>query len=146
MGGTEMSTTKPETLLVKKITAYLDTVPKCCYEKRHGSMYAEAGQPDISACINGRRVEIEVKVPSAAAIKRAEHFVYHPMWPFFARIISGDIPATPKERGSFPGNAPTSLQIERLSAWERAGAVAFVAYSVDAVREVVEKLERGEIK
>lgn len=129
-----MSTTKPETLLVKKITAYLDTVPKCCYEKRHGSMYAEAGQPDISACINGRRVEIEVKVPSAAAIKHNDYLIFTAIWPRNVSMLHA------------PGNAPTDLQIERLLAWERAGAVALVAYSVDAVREVVEKLKRGEIK
>lgn len=136
-----MATQKPETLLVKKIMAYLDTVPKCCYEKRHGSMYAEAGQPDISACINGRRVEIEVKVPSAAAIKRNDSWIPHPLYPYVAEmIINGEMSA------AFPGNAPTVLQVERLLTWERAGAVAFVAYSVDAVREVVEKLEMGEIK
>lgn len=129
-----MSTTKPETLLVKKITAYLDTVPKCCYEKRHGSMYAEAGQPDISACVNGRRVEIEVKVPSAAAIKRNDYLIFTAIWPRHVSMLN------------MPGNKPTELQIERLLEWERAGAVAFVAYSVEAVRDVVEKLERGEIK
>ena len=136
-----MSTTKPETLLVKKITEYLDTVPHCCYEKRHGSMYAASGQPDISACIDGRRVEIEVKVPSAAAIKRNEPFVFRALYPYTCKMmLSGELNAR------FPGNAPTELQIERLLAWERAGAVAFVAHSVDAVREVVEKLERGVIR
>jgi hypothetical protein len=35
------------------------------------------------------------------------------------------------------------LQIERLLAWEHAGGAAFVAYSVEAVREVVEKLGKG---
>lgn len=132
-----MSTQKPETLLVGKITKYLDTIPNCCYEKRHGNMYSEAGQPDISACINGRRVEIEVKVPSAAAIKRGEYGVYHPIWPIYG---------TDTFHGQWPGNKPTPLQVERLLAWESSGAVAFVAYSVEAVREVVEKLEKGEIK
>lgn len=144
-----MATTKPETLLVKKITAYLDTVPKCCYEKRHGSMYAEAGQPDISACINGRRVEIEVKVPSAAAVKRVDPLVYMPNWMTYNQARADERAQRVGSGGRFGatvGNQPTELQIERLLAWERAGAVAFVAYSVDAVREVVEKLERGEIK
>ena len=143
MGETEMSTTKPETLLVKKITAYLDTVPRCCYEKRHGSMYAEAGQPDISACINGRRVEVEVKVPDARLVKACFDMIYHPIYPTYAKM---QMPGFSGVKNAFPGNKPTSLQIERLLAWEHAGAVAFVAYSVDAVREVIEKLEMGEIK
>ena len=144
-----MSTKKPETLLVGKIMKYLGTVPNCCYEKRHGSMYAASGQPDISACIDGRRVEIEVKVPSAAAIKRADPLVYMPNWVRYdmeraqarARRVGGG-----GRFGTTIGNQPTELQIERLIEWERAGAVAFVAYSVEAVREVVEKLERWEIK
>lgn len=132
-----MSTKKPETLLVGKIMKYLDTVPNCCYEKRHGSMYSVAGEPDISACINGRRVEIEVKVPSAAAVERKDDLIYSPIWPIYG---------TGTFCGRWPGNKPTELQVERLLAWERAGAVAFIAYSVDAVKYVIEKMKRGEIK
>lgn len=137
-----MSTKKPETLLVGKIMKYLDTVQNCCYEKRHGSMYSVAGEPDISACINGKRVEIEVKVPSAAAINGKNYFIFNPLWPSFCDDNYADF----RSKSIFPGNKPTELQVERLLAWERAGAVAFIAYSVDAVRYVVEKMERGEIK
>ncbi len=31
------------------------------WEKRHGTAFGKAGQPDISGCVCGRRVEIEVK-------------------------------------------------------------------------------------
>ena len=137
-----MSASKPETLLVKKIMKYLDTVPRCCYEKRHGDMYGNAGQPDISACIDGRRVEIEVKVPTTRNV--LNEFIYSPMWPgHAAMLLTG---AGAYGMLGFPGNKPTALQVERLLAWEAAGAVAFVAYSVDAVRHVVEKMQRGEIK
>ena len=132
-----MSTSKPETLLVGKIMKYLDTVPNCCYEKRHGDMYGNAGQPDISACIDGRRVEIEVKVPSAAAVRNTTSLVYAPIWPIYG---------TETFCGQWPGNKPTALQVERLLAWEASGAVAFIAYSADAVRYVVEKMQRGEIR
>ena len=139
-----MSTKKPETLLVGKIMKYLGTVPNCCYEKRHGSMYSVAGEPDISACINGKRVEIEVKVPSDDKIKTMHGLISTPYWPTFSGNM---LKACSAERVNlFPGNKPTELQVERLLAWERAGAVAFIAYSVDAVRYVVEKMERGEIK
>jgi len=32
------------------------------WEKRHGTAYGKAGQPDITGCVCGHRVEIEVKV------------------------------------------------------------------------------------
>ena len=31
------------------------------WEKRHGTAFGKAGQPDISGCLYGRRIEIEVK-------------------------------------------------------------------------------------
>ena len=135
-----MSTSKPETLLVGKIMKYLDTVPRCCYEKRHGDMYGNAGQPDISACIDGRRVEIEVKVPSKLGID-TDYYVWEPLWPAVAVDIMNGTHGVP-----FPGNKPTAIQIERLLAWECAGAIAFIAHSVDAVRYEVEKMQRREIK
>lgn len=33
-----------------------------CVEKRHGTPYGKIGQPDLSICIDGRRVELEAKV------------------------------------------------------------------------------------
>ena len=141
-----MSTKKPETLLVGKIMKYLDTVQNCCYEKRHGSMYSVAGEPDISACINGRRVEIEVKVPSAAAIKRADPMVFIPLYPSYTAEMMREHEAMGGKFGHIPGRSATDLQIQRLLSWEASGAVAFIAYSVEAVKYVVEKLQRGEIK
>jgi hypothetical protein len=33
--------------------------------KIHGSVYQDAGEPDVDACIDGRAVKIEVKMPGA---------------------------------------------------------------------------------
>lgn len=52
-----------ETTITNKILKYLNSLPNCKAEKRHGSIYSEIGAPDVSACYKGRRIEIEVKVP-----------------------------------------------------------------------------------
>lgn len=52
-----------EASLVTQILKYINSIPGCKAEKRHGSQYSEAGAPDISACCKGRRVELEVKRP-----------------------------------------------------------------------------------
>ena len=47
--------------IVKKIMAYLRTIPGCFCWKEHGGMYGTAGIPDIIACIDGRFYCLEVK-------------------------------------------------------------------------------------
>jgi len=116
-----MATTQPEARLVKKIMQYLKTVPDCCAEKRHGTNYGKAGQPDISGCVlvgrefpgelfkdgftrfvtYGQRFEIEVKMP---------------------------------------GNDPTDLQDERLREWGASGAWAIVAHSLSDVQKMMETI------
>ena len=85
---------------------------------------------------SGRRAVQSGRIAANARLKK----------PTYTDYYINDVVPTKHTTIPFPGNAPTELQVERLLAWERAGAVAFVAYSVDAVREVVEKLKRGEIK
>ena len=50
-----------ETEIVKKIIAYLRTVPGCFCWKEHGGMYGTAGIPDIISCIDGKFIAFEVK-------------------------------------------------------------------------------------
>ncbi len=52
-----------------RILAYLNSLPNCHAEKVHGSPY---GMPsvDITGCLCGRRLEIEVKVPGRKATKQ----------------------------------------------------------------------------
>lgn len=115
---------QPEARIVDKIKKFIDTIPESCCEKRHGSPYGKTGQPDITGCIKGRRFEIEVKVPDENA---APERVVCPYWPDEARAMAdGSLSA--------PGNKPTALQARRLEEWQAAGAVAFVAYSVEAVK------------
>lgn len=47
---------------MKSILKYINGLPRSHAEKTHGSAYA-SGMPDITACVGGRRVEIEVKRP-----------------------------------------------------------------------------------
>ena len=42
--------------IMRRITAIGGT-----WEKRHGTHYGKAGQPDITGCLAGRRIEIEAK-------------------------------------------------------------------------------------
>jgi len=55
--------TMRESSLTTRIIKYLNSLPGCKAEKRHGSQYSEAGAPDINACYRGRSVQIEVKRP-----------------------------------------------------------------------------------
>ena len=88
-----------EKTIVKAILAWLNGLPGCYARKRHGGM-ANPGEPDITACLSGRRIEIEVKRP---------------------------------------GGKPTRLQLAHLDRWRESGAVAFVAYSREEVKEEMER-------
>jgi Holliday junction resolvase len=48
--------------LIRKIQAYLKTVPMLFSWKEHGGQYGTAGIPDIICCFNGRFVSFEVKI------------------------------------------------------------------------------------
>ena len=52
-----------ERAIVKAILAYLNSLPGCLARKRWGGGMGVAGDPDIDACIRGRRVQLEVKRP-----------------------------------------------------------------------------------
>jgi hypothetical protein len=51
--------------VVKAILSYLNSLPGCRAVKRHGGR-TRRGEPDITGCLNGRRIEVEVKAPGAA--------------------------------------------------------------------------------
>jgi hypothetical protein len=42
---------------------FLNTLPACKVEKRWGGPRGNAGKPDLTGCINGKRFEFEVKRP-----------------------------------------------------------------------------------
>lgn len=51
-----------EKRIEKSIQGYLDSLG-AYHIKNHGSIYSRAGTPDITACLNGRFIGIEVKQP-----------------------------------------------------------------------------------
>jgi hypothetical protein len=51
-----------ETTITRNIIKLLNTIPKSRWRKTIGGE-TNPGEPDISGCIDGRRVEIEIKVP-----------------------------------------------------------------------------------
>ena len=91
-----------EKQIVKKIMKWLKTLPESYWVKVHADA-ANPGAPDISGCVRGRRVELEVKRP---------------------------------------GGKATPLQLAKLRAWENAGALTAIVYSVDDAKEIL----RGTIK
>lgn len=58
--------------IVAAILRLLKKTPDCFAWKEHGSMYSTAGIPDIIACIGGRFVAFEVKVPRNKLTKLQE--------------------------------------------------------------------------
>lgn len=45
------------------IVKRLNACPGVLVRKRHGSAFAVAGDPDITGCVRGRHLELEVKLP-----------------------------------------------------------------------------------
>lgn len=58
--------------IVAAILRLLKKTPGCFAWKEHGGMYGVAGIPDIIACIGGRFVAFEVKVPGNKLTKLQE--------------------------------------------------------------------------
>lgn len=58
--------TRSEASIVRQILKYINSLPRCYAEKTHGSAYT-SGAPDITACVGGRRLEIECKRPGKQA-------------------------------------------------------------------------------
>ena len=52
-----------EKAIVNSILRYLNSLPQCRAEKTWGGGYGNAGKPDITGCLKGRRFELEVKKP-----------------------------------------------------------------------------------
>jgi hypothetical protein len=47
---------------VRRILAYLKKLPDCWARKQHGSA-VRRGEADITGCLRGKRLELEVKTP-----------------------------------------------------------------------------------
>ena len=58
--------------IVAAILRLLKKTPCCFAWKEHGGMYGVAGVPDIIACVGGRFVAFEVKVPGGKLTKLQE--------------------------------------------------------------------------
>ena len=58
-----MAAPRSESQLVTKVLEYIRGLPRSHAHKIHGSRYSDAGEPDIDACIDGRSVKIELKMP-----------------------------------------------------------------------------------
>lgn len=61
-----------EDVVVEKLIKYLNKIPNCYAEKRHGGIFQKTGNPDITGCICGRRIEIEVKRPKEEAREKQD--------------------------------------------------------------------------
>jgi hypothetical protein len=72
-------TRQRESTIVARCLVYLRKLSCSRWEKRHGTVYGRAGQPDISGCYHGWRVEIEVKVPGEQPTERQRHEL-HQWW------------------------------------------------------------------
>lgn len=60
---------QPEGRLVKKIVESLNKLPLTYCEKQHGSPYGHC-KLDVSGAVNGKRFELEVKMPGNVPTKR----------------------------------------------------------------------------
>jgi len=61
-----------EKSIVNSILKYLNSLPQCRAEKTWGGGYGNAGKPDITGCLKGRRFELEVKKPGGKLTKLQE--------------------------------------------------------------------------
>ena len=52
---------RSESMVTRDILAWLNSLPGCHAIKRHGDPYGRVGEADITGCLGGRRIEIEVK-------------------------------------------------------------------------------------
>lgn len=52
-----------ESAIVRAVLRRLAAEPVCYAEKRHGSVYSQAGAPDVAGCLRGRAFYLEVKRP-----------------------------------------------------------------------------------
>ena len=68
--------TPREDSIVKAIIKYINKLPRCRAQKTHGSAYT-SGMADITACIAGRRVELEVKRPGKDATPLQQRELKH---------------------------------------------------------------------
>ncbi len=58
--------------IVAAILRLLKKTPACFAWKEHGGMYGTAGIPDVIACVGGRFMAFEVKVPGGKLTKLQE--------------------------------------------------------------------------
>jgi len=76
-----MATKKSESIIVTSILKYLNSVPRCRAIKIHGSVFMQAGTPDIFGCIHvhhddlhvGQMLCFEAKVPGNKPTPIQEH-------------------------------------------------------------------------
>ena len=67
-----------EKTIVQKILTFLNEIPGCLARKRWGGGMGVTGDPDITGCLNGRHLELEVKRrgqrPTPLQAKRLEEW------------------------------------------------------------------------
>lgn len=61
-----------ESVIVRDILKYLNSLPNCFAWKEHGGMYGTAGIPDIICCYRGEFYAFEVKGPHGKLTKLQE--------------------------------------------------------------------------
>ena len=75
-----------ETSIVRAIRRYLAGLGDDVYwEKRWGGPYGRAGSPDLSLCVRGRRVELEVKNEDGRTTKAQDAELYR--WQMAGAVV-----------------------------------------------------------
>jgi hypothetical protein len=63
-----------ESTLNKNVVKWLNSLPRCMAKKRAGNV-ANRGQPDITGCINGFRIELEGKIGNNKPTRLQNHWL-----------------------------------------------------------------------
>lgn len=74
-----------ESALTRKILKYLNSLPETWAVKIHGSIYQQAGLPDILGIKSGRWFFIEVKTPEGR-VSRIQEVLHEKIWEAGGRV------------------------------------------------------------
>jgi len=108
-----------EKAVTKEILEYLNSLPGCLAYKRHAGPNRK-GKPDITGCLNGKRLEIEVKTgknkPTALQKKWLKNW-------YNAGAISGCVWSLLDAVKLIVGNKTCEQKIKEFKLWKKNRAI-----------------------